>query len=77
MSETQSQDELLPPADEYLIDFNTKIDPPNIQAVRVRLDIVTVRDMQQTFRIDLRDHPLYEELAWYVRHNPPVKRTEE
>ena len=56
-------------ASEYLIDFDTKIMPGKIQAVRVRLDLVTIKDMDESFRIDLCDHPLYEELKRYVLAN--------
>lgn len=57
-------------AEEYFIDFNTKIDPGKIQAVRVRIDLVTITDMEAPMRIDLCDHPLYEELQRYVKGNP-------
>jgi hypothetical protein len=56
-------------ASEYLIDFDTKIMPGKIQAVRVRLDLVTISDMDHPFRIDLCDHPLYQELKRYVLAN--------
>jgi len=56
-------------AKEYLIDFDTKIMPGKIQAVRVVLDLVTISDMEQPFRIDLCDHPLYPELKRYVLAN--------
>lgn len=56
-------------AKEYLIDFDTKIMPGKIQAVRVRLDLVTISDMEKSFRIDLCDHPLYKELKRYVLSN--------
>ena len=56
-------------AQEYFIDFDTKIDPGKIQAVRVRLDLVTVSDMNAPMRIDLCSHPLYSELKRYVLAN--------
>ena len=70
-------------ASEYLIDFDTKIMPGKIQAVRVRLDLVTISDMDHPSTtwtaiwmrgrnkqaIDLCDHPLYEELQRYVMAN--------
>lgn len=71
-------------AKEYLIDFDTRIEPGKIRAVRVRLDLVTIGI--QTFkdiivaaeqispdailRVDLCDHPLYDELQRYVKGNP-------
>ena len=57
------------PADEYYIDFDTE-EPGQIQAVRVRIDLVTIKDMSQKMRIDLYDHPLYKELKDYVMSNP-------
>ena len=62
--------QLLKPANEYYIDFDTKIDPGKIQATRVRLDLVTIKNMDESFRIDLCDHPLYIELQRYVLANP-------
>lgn len=56
-------------APEYFIDFDTKINPGKIQAVRVRLDLVTISDMDTPMRIDLCDHPLYPELKRYVEAN--------
>ena len=55
---------------EYFIDFNTKQEPGKIQAVRVRLDLVTITDMNKPMQIDLCDHPLYKELKRYVQSNP-------
>ena len=55
---------------EYFITFDTKINPGKIEAVRVRLDLVTIEDMNQKMAIDLCSHPLYSDLAQYVRNNP-------
>jgi hypothetical protein len=55
---------------EYYIDFDTKIEPGKIQAVRVRIDLVTIDDMKKEFSIDLCNHPLYKELKRYVKANP-------
>lgn len=56
---------------EYFIDFDTKINPGKIQAVRVRIDLVTIdKDDKTPLAIDLCDHPLYSELKDYVRANP-------
>lgn len=57
--------------EEYFIDFNTKIEPGKIQAVRVRIDLVTITDMNKPLSINLVDHPLYEELRRYVMANLP------
>lgn len=54
---------------EYFIDFDTQIDPGKIQAVRVRIDLVTIRNMDSQFRVDLCAHPLYTELLRYVKAN--------
>lgn len=54
---------------EYFIDFNTRINPGKIQAVRIRIDLVTVVDMNAPMRIDLCNHPLYAELKRYVLAN--------
>ena len=57
-------------SEEYFISFDTKSDPPNIDAVRVRLDYVKITDMNASMRIDLADHPLYMDLQNYVKANP-------
>jgi hypothetical protein len=54
---------------EFFIDFNTKQQPGKIQAVRVRLDMQTIEDMEKPLNIALCDHPLYPELKNYVRAN--------
>ncbi len=54
----------------YFIDFNTQIEPGKIQAVRVRLDMVTITEMDQPMNINLCEHPLYKELKRYVEANP-------
>jgi hypothetical protein len=55
--------------EEYFIDFNTKINPGKIQAVRVRIDLVTVTDMDKPMSVNLSEHPLYPELKRYVESN--------
>ena len=55
---------------EYFISFDTKINPGKIDAIRVRIDVVTIEDMNQKMAIDLCNHPLYSDLAKYVRNNP-------
>jgi hypothetical protein len=55
---------------EYFISFDTKINPGKIDAVRVRIDVVTIDDMNKPMRLDLCNHPLYSDLAQYVRGNP-------
>jgi len=54
---------------EYFIDFNTEIQPGKIQAVRVRIDLVTITDMSKSLKIDLCNDPLYLELKRYVEAN--------
>jgi hypothetical protein len=36
----------------------------------VRIDLVTVEDMNTVMAINLCDHPLYAELQEYVKGNP-------
>jgi hypothetical protein len=54
---------------EYYISFDTEINPGKIDAVRVRIDVVTIDDMKKPMRIDLCSHPLYKELRRYVESN--------
>jgi hypothetical protein len=57
-------------AGEYFIDFNTKINPGKIQAVRVRIDLVTIeKSDDRPLAINLCEHPLYPELKAYVKAN--------
>ena len=55
--------------DEFYIDFNTKQEPGKLQAVRVRIDLVTITDMHKSLPINLCEHPLYKELQAYVLAN--------
>lgn len=57
-------------SEEYYIDFDTRQQPGKLQAVRVRLDLVTITDMKKELRVDLCNHPLYKELKRYVKENP-------
>jgi hypothetical protein len=57
-------------AGEYFIDFNTRIEPGKIQAVKITIELVTVTDMHAPMDIGLCDHPLYAELKRYVEANP-------
>ena len=41
----------------------------SIQAVRVRIDLVTISNMDVPLPIALCDHPLYRELTQYVKAN--------
>jgi hypothetical protein len=56
---------------EYYIDFNTKIDPGKIQAVKVTLELVTIGPdrMNEPLAINLCEDPLYKELKQYVEAN--------
>ena len=54
---------------EYFIDFNTLIEPGKLQAVRVRIDLVTITDMNKQLNVALCNHPLYKELKKYVLAN--------
>ncbi len=58
-----------PTDEEFYIDFDTRIEPGKIVAVRVRIDQVTISDMDVPMRLDLCDHPLYGELQRYVKGN--------
>jgi len=65
---------------EYFIDFTTiPGDKPNtvkaIDAVKVRIDMVRITDMDAPMSINLCDHPLYDELERYVLSNPSRKST--
>jgi hypothetical protein len=55
---------------EYYISFDTKINPGKLEAVRVRIDVVTIEDMKKDLPINLCDHPLYSDLKKYVKSNP-------
>lgn len=57
---------------EYFIDFNTKISPGKLQAVRVLIGLVTIagEDLDRPINIALCEHPLYDELQKYVKANP-------
>jgi hypothetical protein len=57
-------------AEEYFISFNTEIEPGKIVATRVRIDQVTIADMDKPLHIDLSCHPLYSDLEKYVKGNP-------
>lgn len=60
------------PADEYYISFTTdKGGAPagTIDAIRVRIDMVRVTNMNKPMRVDLCDHPLYPDLKKYVKAN--------
>jgi hypothetical protein len=54
---------------EYFISFDTKIDPGKVVATRIRIDLVTITDMDQPLAINLCDHPLYSDLKDYVKSN--------
>jgi hypothetical protein len=55
---------------EYFISFDTKINPGKLEAIRVRIDNVTIEDMQKPLAINLCEHPLYSDLVDYVKSNP-------
>lgn len=62
------------PTDTFHIAFNTEEMPGKITIVTVKLtkEIAPLGgDFDgRTFRVDLRDHPLYPQLVTYVRANP-------
>lgn len=55
----------------YFISFDTRINPGKLEAIRVRLDIVTIDEEQMNvpMKINLCDHPLYSDLVAYVKAN--------
>jgi hypothetical protein len=55
--------------DEYFVDFTTREDG-KLDAVRVRLDMVKIENMEEPLNLALAEHPLYKELQRYVRINP-------
>ncbi len=55
--------------EEYFISFDTQNNPGKLEAIRVRIDNVTITDMHQKLRIDLCNHPLYSDLKKYVKAN--------
>ena len=55
---------------EYFISFDTKINPGKLEAIRVRIDVVTFEPTNEPLHIDLCNHPLYRDLKEYVRMNP-------
>lgn len=60
----------IPQNDEYFVSFDTKINPGKIDAVRIRIDNVTIEDMDASMKLDLCNHPLYADLKRYVQGNP-------
>lgn len=60
-------------ADTFHIEFDTVSMPGKIIAtsVTLRREIVDGGDVKRSFRVDLRDHPLYRQLCRYVQANPP------
>ena len=65
----------LAPTDTFHIAFDTKTMPSKIIVTTVKLtrEIVDKSCLQQAFRVDLCDHPLYPQLARYVAENPVRK----
>ena len=55
---------------EFYISFDTKINPGKLEAVRVRIDNVTITDLEKSLNLGLCDHPLYSDLQKYVLANP-------
>lgn len=53
---------------EYFIAFYTK--DGGFDAVRVRLDMLRIDDMERPLALNLCEHPLYQELQAYVKANP-------
>lgn len=56
--------------EEYFIEFNTEINPGKLEGIRVRLDVVTIEDLEKDLHLDLFNHPLYSSLVEYVKNNP-------
>lgn len=55
----------------FYIDFNTKNNPGKLEAVKITIEMETITDMERKLNVALCDHPLYKELARYVKANPP------
>lgn len=63
----------LPPADTFAIEFFTKEVPGFMTVYEVTLRRRHIPNSQAdstSFRIDLRDHPIYPALQRYVKANP-------
>ena len=58
------------PTDTFHVSFNTLEMPGKIVATTVRIT-KEIAGPDAVFRVDLRDHPLYGDLARYVIDNPP------
>lgn len=54
---------------DFFISFDTKANPGKIEAIRVRLDNITITDMNKPLAVNLPDHPLWKDLVKYVKAN--------
>jgi len=54
----------------YYIAFNTLEMPGKLVAVSVQLSTEIIADLTRLLPINLCEHPLYPELARYVKDNP-------
>ena len=53
----------------FCIDFDTRVEKNKIDAVRVRLDVITM-GLEDVADLGLCEHPLYPKLVRYVKDNP-------
>lgn len=59
--------------DEFYIEFFTEklgAAKGTIDAIRVRIDMVNISDMNKKMAVNLCEHPLYPNLKKYVQANP-------
>jgi hypothetical protein len=54
----------------FYISFDTQSNPGKLDAIRVRIDMVTIEDLEKKLDIGLCQHPLYSDLKKYVEANP-------
>lgn len=57
----------------FYIEFDTRIYPGGLQAVKVTLEVERIMDVTKPLAINLCEHPLYKELERYVLSNPSGK----
>jgi hypothetical protein len=58
------------PTDTFHIAFNTKSMPGRVLVTKITIQEVIGAGLDDVFRLDLCDHPLYPRLQKYVEQNP-------